>query len=836
MNIEKKKNIFNTVLIIAGSACSLFALATLDVARLDLAAAALFSVAILFSSRITIPIPRFKARISPSDLFVFLALFLYGGQVAVLLAASEAFFASRRFCKKKITAFTNAASMAVSTSLAFAALSVFGLYEVVQTRGNDDSFSDLVMALCVLALAQFLANTAIAALHESIHTETPIFQAWRKNYLWSFLTYFVGAVSAGILVRLSDTLGLGVLLATMPVVLFVFLTYKTYYANIALSMQQTKEANEAARKLEERSAALRESEHRFRSAFTHAPIGIAIVSPLGKWLKVNNAMTKILGYTQDEFLSMDFQSMVHPSDLAATLRIVSEIAQGHRENGELEKRYIDREGNTVWTLWGVSAAGDVRNEYSNLIFQVQDITDKKEINEKLRHDATHDPLTRLPNRSYFMERLTAALKRSKEDKDHRISILFIDLDRFKNVNDSLGHHLGDKLLIDIAERLSECVRPEDLIARLGGDEFTILVEGRFDQEEVHNIAKRINRKFGTPFNLAGHEIYSSASIGILNAMDTHETAEEMMRDADTAMYQAKRAGKARHEVFDETMHQAVKETLRLETDLRRAVKQKEFSVVYQPIFSLATGELQGLEALARWHHPTLGELPPRRFIELAEEIGMIDDLSAQIMHKACTEIGSLIGDRYIGKDFRLGINLSSRQFAHRKLIDTIENILMETDFPAENLNLEITESAFFDHKDRAIKMLNKLRKLGVSIDIDDFGTGYSNLGCLVRLPVTALKIDRSFIRPSEDESANTEIVKMILAMARSLGLRVIAVGAETEQQIKKLKEMNCDGVQGFALAEPMNFNDTRAYLEKNTAFVMNAVPGFTDVAMHPVVQ
>ncbi len=835
MNGDKKNKAFKIAMITAGIGCVGFALYTLDVAQLDLVSLALFTVAIFFSSRITIPIPRFKSRISPSDLFVFMALLLYGGQFAILLAASEAFFASLQFCKKKVTAWVNASSMALSTALVFASLKALGLYSVTQLHGRDGKFADFVIVLCVLALVQFLVNTAVASLHESLNTNAPVFQVWTKSYLWSFLTYFVGAASSGVLVQLSDSLGFGVLLATLPVILFIFLTYKTYYANIAVSLKQTQQAHEVARKLEERSAALRESEHRFRSAFTHAPIGIALVSPMGKWLKVNKAMTKILGYTQEQFLSLDYQSMVHPADLPATLRMVSDIANGRRESGELEKRYINSKGETVWTTWGVSAAGDLRSEYSNLIFQVQDISEKKLINERLLHDATHDQLTRLPNRTFFMERLAVALKKAKSDPDHKLSILFIDLDRFKNVNDSLGHHHGDKLLVAIAERLSECVRPGDLIARLGGDEFTIMVEGDFDYEEVQNIAKRINRKFGTPFEIDGHEIYSSASIGILNAADNHDSAEEMLRDADTAMFQAKRAGKARHEIFTETMHHEAKETLRLENDLRRAVKQKEFTVVYQPIFSLASGDVQGLEALARWQHPTLGELPPRRFIELAEEIGMIDELAEQVIQKACTEVGQLIENNNITSDFRLGINLSSRQFAHRKLINTIENILLETEFPAENLSLEITESAFFEHQDRAIKMLHKLSKLGVSIDIDDFGTGYSNLGCLVRLPITSLKIDRSFIQPSQDEKSNTEIVRTILAMAKALGLKVVAVGAEDETKIDQLRKMNCDGVQGFALCKPMNFAETRRFIEKNTG-QFNPASQFTDVEILPTVQ
>ncbi|MBK6724733.1 MAG: EAL domain-containing protein [Acidobacteria bacterium] len=300
--------------------------------------------------------------------------------------------------------------------------------------------------------------------------------------------------------------------------------------------------------------------------------------------------------------------------------------------------------------------------------------------------------------------------------------------------------IGDDLLKEIAVRLLDCMRPSDIVARLGGDEFTILVEGKYDEVEVTRIADRIQKKFSIAFDLRGHEVYSSASIGILHASDKHLASEDVMRDADTAMYQAKRAGKARHEVFDENMHKAAKEILRLETDLRRAVERGEIKVFYQPIYTLATGEIESFESLARWDHPEFGNISPSKFIPLAEEIGLIDRLCEQVLTRACTEIGSLSDDRRFG----VSVNLSCRQFSQTSLVQNIEDILEATRFSPRDLKLEITESVFFEHQDRAIAMLHQLRESGVDINIDDFGTGYSNLGYLKKLPISAQ--DRSVVR------------------------------------------------------------------------------------------
>jgi len=589
-----------------------------------------------------------------------------------------------------------------------------------------------------------------------------------------------------------------------------------YMKNVEMVTAQAEQAESHAQVLEKQSAALSESEERFRSAFNYAPIGIALVSPDGRWLKVNRALSEILGYTEAEFLTADFQSMIFHEDLGNTLIKLHELLTDKIPTCQIEQRYIHKTGKMVWTSWSVSTTIDTNQKRPNLIFQIQDITDKKTAEEQLQHEATHDALTKLPNRAFFMTRLAQALNKSQENPKHKVSVMFIDLDRFKVVNDSLGHLIGDLLLIGIAERLRECLRPNDLVARLGGDEFTILVEGRYEINEVVRIAERLQEKFADPFDLNGHEIYSSASIGILHASEKHLTPQDIMRDADTAMYQAKRAGKACHEVFNEEMHEAVKETLQLETDLRRAIERNELTVFYQPIHSLETGEVQGFEALARWQHRELGILSPDKFIPLAEELGLIDALGEQILRRSCSQMRFLKDHSYAGFPLTLSVNLSCKQFAQPNLVSKIKQILDETEFAPSRLKLEITETLFFEYQEKAVEMLVQLRKLGIEINIDDFGTGYSNLSYLMQLPISTLKIDRSFISPIEEDGKNIEIIEIIVMLARNLGMKVIAEGVETAAQVEHLRRLECEGAQGYYFSKPMCFEDTEEFLRERT--------------------
>ncbi len=798
--------------LIAGAAVFSVALFNVPMEKVDLYFLLLCCFTIGVGSRITVRIPRFKSHIAVSDTFIFLALLLFGGPLAILLAAVEAFCSSLRFCSKKISVMFNAATMALSTATVVLTLKILGLYTEPKLHGHSGNVKDFVIALSVIALVQFAVNTSLASVHDSLKNGIPLWNTWKSKYLWTFVTYFIGSASAGILVLLSGYIGFGVIIAAFPVIILVFMSYRMYLTNVEISMQQAEQAKQYSNVLEEQSVALKESEQRFRSAFNYAPIGIALVSPNGRWLKVNHALCNILGYTAAEFLATDFQSVIFPEYLGGALVKIHELLTGKSVNCQMEQQYRHKNGETVWVLWSVSWASGMNAEKPTLIFQLQDITDKKLAEDKLHYEATHDALTGLPNRAFFMRKLAESLQKTKLDPNYKVSMLFIDLDRFKNVNDSLGHLIGDQLLISVSERLRECLRPPDIVARLGGDEFTILVEGKYFMEKVTKIAERIHAKFSVPFEVRGHEVYSSASIGILQASEKHITSEEIMRDADTAMYHAKRSGKARHEVFAEDMHHAAKETLQLETDLRKAIERKEFSVHYQPIFSLNTGEIKGIEALARWNHSKLGAIPPNKFIPLAEEVGLIDTLGEYILRKACNEIGSLSPMLLNSPGFKLSVNLSFKQFARDSLVEKIQMVLQETGFPADRLKLEITESLFFEYQDKAIGMLHRLRDIGIEFDVDDFGTGYSNLSNLIRLPISTLKIDRSFIHSISDDGANTEMVKTILAMAGNLGLKVIAEGIETEVQLETLKNLDCAHGQGYLLAKPMPFEEIQDFL------------------------
>lgn len=812
MEKTKISDRYMVTVIVAAAICVLVALSAIDTSRFDLYLIPLVIFTIAVGSRMTIQIPRFKSHISVSDTFIFLVFLMYGGEAAVILAAIEAFASSWRFCNRKLTVFFNAATMAVSTSVVVVVLKAAGLYSTELLLGRGNNQRGFLIALSVIAVTQFLVNTSLASIHGALKDKMLLWDTWINKYLWTFFTYFVGAACAGLLVQVADTMGFGVVLATFPVIFFVFQAYRMYLKNVEMSMQQAEQAEQYARILESQSDALRESEERFRSAFDYAPIGIGLVSPAGKWVKANHALSEILGYTEEEFLATDFHSVLHEDDLGPTLVKIHDLLSGKEPNCQMEQRYVHKSGRIVWTLWSVSAASDVNYGQPNLIFQIQDITDKKSAEEKLQHEATHDALTGLPNRPFFMGRLSAALDKTHLLNDYKVSVLFIDLDRFKYVNDSLGHLIGDELLKEIAVRLRDCMRPSDTVARLGGDEFTILVEGRYDNREVTRIADRIQKKFSMPFDLLGHEVYTSASIGILHASESHRTSEDVMRDADTAMYQAKRAGKARHEVFDEKMHKAAKEILRLETDLRRAVEREEITVFYQPIYSLASGEIECVESLARWDHPELGSIPPTKFIPLAEEIGLIDKLCDQVLRRATSEMGQINARRTGEPQFAVSVNLSCRQFGQSTLVQSVESILDETGFSPRDLKFEITESVFFEHQERAIAMLNELRGRGIEIDIDDFGTGYSNLGYLKKLPVSALKIDRSFVSMIDDKGGNDEIVRAIITLARNLGLSVVAEGVETDTQLETLKQLGCENAQGFLFAEPMSYEHLLAFL------------------------
>ncbi len=836
MNTKSQTKNYTLVILASGFLCLASAVFNLQPEILDFRFLILLIFTIGIGSRSAVKIPRFKSHIAISDTFIFLALLMYGGETAVILSAIEAFFSSWRICKNKSIVFINVAIMAFSTTLVVWSLKVFGLYTKNQLRGDGEDLDNFIVALSVMALTQFIANTAFVSIYSALKSEKPLWETWKTKYIWTFLTYFVGAFSAGVLLRLVDILGFGIIAVTFPIIVFIYLTYRMYLKNVEMSLAQAEQAEENTRILEEQSLALRESEERFRSAFDFAPIGIALVSPAGNWLKVNHALSEILGYTEEELLQTDFQSMLFPEDLGNTLLKISELYSGNILTCQLEQRYLHKNRQTVWVLWSVSTAAHIKSEQPNLIFQIQDITDKKFAEEQLQYEATHDALTNLPNRAFFMSRLGQALKKARELPNHNVSILFIDLDRFKIVNDSLGHLIGDQLLFEIAGRLREGLRPEDLVARLGGDEFTVLVEGDFEESEVIKIAERLQVKFAEPFDLSGHEIYSSASIGILHRSENHLTPEDMMRDADTAMYQAKRAGKARHEVFDQDMHEAVKASLQLETDLRRAIDRDELAVYYQPIYSLITEKIEGFEALARWNHKKFGLLSPEKFISLAEEIGLIDTLGEQILRKACSQMEFLNKNTAEKSSYSINVNLSSKQFAQPNLVASVKRILKETGFSPHLLKLEITESVFFKHGEKAVEMLYQLRELGIEINIDDFGTGYSNLSYLMQLPIATLKIDRSFISPIKENGENMEIVEIIVMLARNLGMKVIAEGVETPAQLKQLKKLNCEGAQGYLFSRPMSFEELSFFLDENRQINQNLPSNFESVEIFSTVQ
>jgi len=443
-----------------------------------------------------------------------------------------------------------------------------------------------------------------------------------------------------------------------------------------------------------------------------------------------------------------------------------------------------------------------------------DITERKMADEQHKYDAFHDPLTGLPNRALFMDRLQHVITASQRRPDTpNYAVFFLDMDRFKIINDSLGHTIGDQLLIVVGRKLADCIRPGDTIARLGGDEFAILLEDISDPAYTVNVAERIGKKLALPFDIKGHEVFTSISIGIALGSESYERPEQVLRDADVAMYEAKGRGNASYEIFDAKMHANILDRLQLVADLRGAVDHKELVLYYQPIIDLKTQQMTGFEALVRWNHPTRGLIYPMEFIPLAEEQGLIYQIGSWILHEACREL-KLLQVRYPSQPpLSMSINISSRQFSQQDLVGMLSGFLTETGVDPRTVILEITESMIMENIDTAVETMKRLRNMGVQLHIDDFGTGHSSLSYLQLFPVSALKIDRSFINKLTANGDNQEIITYMVSLAQSLNIDVIAEGVEMEHQLANIQSLHCGYGQGFLFARPMAFQAIDAWMQ-----------------------
>ena len=442
-----------------------------------------------------------------------------------------------------------------------------------------------------------------------------------------------------------------------------------------------------------------------------------------------------------------------------------------------------------------------------LVFR--DITEKKQIQQQLIHNAFHDGLTGLPNRALFMDRLNHALDQVKRYSDQGFALLFLDIDRFKVINDSLGHGIGDKLLIAIAGRLERCLRANDTVARMGGDEFAVLLDYATDTATACRTAMRILEELSKPFALDEYEVFTAASIGIVTEINTYfensaNPAEDLIRNADIAMYRAKAQGKGRYEIFNAAMYTQVKALLQLETELQRALSNHEFRVYYQPIVLLSTEQVVGFEALVRWQHPQRGLLSPAEFVSVAEETGLIILIDWWVMREACRQLRRWQLSHTSAASLTVSINVSSKQFAQPNLVEQIEQALQETGLTAESLKLEITESAIVENTESATVIFTQLKALGIQLHIDDFGTGYSSLSYLHQFPIDVMKIDRSFVSSLDHDSEKLEIARAISTLARNLGMEAIAEGVETAAQVERVKELQCRYGQGYFFSRPLD--------------------------------
>ncbi|NJR69795.1 MAG: EAL domain-containing protein [Synechococcales cyanobacterium CRU_2_2] len=566
--------------------------------------------------------------------------------------------------------------------------------------------------------------------------------------------------------------------------------------------------------------ALQRAEERYQVLFENATEGIFQMTRQGYYISANPALANILGYESPEDLitsltDVSKQLFLEPMRWPEFLDQMDEsgevadfVAQVHRKDGSL-----------IWISLGVHTVVDAAGSFLYFEGTVEDITERQQAEERLLYSALYDSLTGLPNRTLFTTRLQQALGLAQEDPDWSFTLLFLDLDRFKVVNDSLGPLVGDQLLVKISDRLRACLKDADTLARLGGDEFAILLEGAQTPEESLVMAKKIHTGLHHPFQLQDQEFFISASIGIVPCRDSktgelYTTIEDLLRDADIAMYRAKHRGRACSQVFDSSTHSSPLSQLQLETDLRRCLERNELQLLYQPIVAVPSGKVASFEALVRWHHPEWGLISPTEFIPIAEETGLIVPLGRWVMEEACRQLRTWQTEGLVDESVKMAVNVAGPQLTHTDLVKQIQEILQETQLAASCLRVEITESILNGDENEIEGHLERIKEIGVKLCIDDFGTGYSSFSRLHRFPIDALKIDRSFVIPSKMSEGKWDIIKTIVSLTGDLEIGAIAEGVETREQLIQIQKTGCEYIQGYFFSSPLSSKEAALLLQR----------------------
>ena len=763
------------------------------------------AVPVLVAAQFPIRVPRTKIAFSGSDVFLFATLAFLGPAAAILIGGLDSAIGSYRRSRRLSSRLAGPATSMLAMGAAAGVQQ--GLEGILIGAGVAEGPSALG-ALSLAGLVHYGLNTGLQ--HSILSFKRQ--ERFRPSDFvaetgWMGAASMLSAFVASLVILTTGRLGFeGVLVsALVGLIVLVLINHSLRRVESQLALQESlvESAREEARV----------NQQRFTSAFERAAGGLALVGSDGKVLRVNPALSTLLQRPEQSLIGQPFLQIVAPEDQVVLGRNVSAALHGADDVVAMEVR-LARPTGDVWVSLHASRFEDPGASGTGLIYQLHDITDRRAAQEQLQFAAYHDGLTSLPNRLAFLQRLQAAIDRSRADPGATFAALMLDLDRFKMVNDSLGHSAGNDLLVEVARRLDSSVRPGDYVARLGGDEFGLMFDRISSQEEAVRLAQRVAETIAQPMQIASSEFSVQCSIGLTLSDLGHRSADEMIRDADIAMYDAKGKGRGRISVFDTPMHDYVADRLYMEAELRRAISAGQISLAYQPIVILGSRKLLGFEALARWHHPEMGTVEVPKFINLAEESGFIAQLTPWVIEMASLQMAAwqrLLPD---GERLKMHVNISARDLELPGFTTSVATALARARLSGHSLTLEITETSLMRSMEHALPVMESLRRLGVGFSIDDFGTGYSSLSYLSSLPIESLKIDRSFVLGMDRGPQNVEIVRAILRLGQTLHMHVIAEGVETPEHLDGLRDIGVEAGQGYLFSRPLPPAKLLAQLEQ----------------------